>query len=116
MRAWETYAPDAIGDLFTADATYAWHPWDDESERITGRDAIVKAWLSDRDAPGRYSADYTPLAIDGNIATATGRTRYYDAEGKVEREFYNLFVMRFAPDGRCAAFTEWFMQTPEGRL
>ena len=26
VRAWETYDPHAIGELFAEDATYAWHP------------------------------------------------------------------------------------------
>jgi hypothetical protein len=30
VRAWETYDPAAIGDLFTEDAEYRWHPWDDD--------------------------------------------------------------------------------------
>jgi hypothetical protein len=30
----------------------------------------------------------------------------------VEREYHNCFVMRSDDDGRCADFTEWFMQQP----
>ena len=26
MQAWQTYSPEAIGDLFTDDATYSFHP------------------------------------------------------------------------------------------
>jgi hypothetical protein len=110
VQAWETYAPEAIGALFSADATYAWHPWD--TEPVRGRDAIVKAWLGDQDKSGTYRAHYEPLAIDGNLAIATGKSSYFDASGALEREFHNCFVMRFDADGRCSAFTEWYMQAP----
>jgi hypothetical protein len=32
--------------------------------------------------------------------------------GPVENQFDNCYVMRFAPDGRCAEFTEWYMERP----
>jgi hypothetical protein len=31
----------------------------------------------------------------------------------VEQVFDNCFVMRFDNDGRCAEFTEWFMERPK---
>ena len=43
VRAWETYDPHAIGELFAEDATYAWHPWGAGDQVARGRDAIVKA-------------------------------------------------------------------------
>jgi hypothetical protein len=115
VRAWETYDPGAIGDLFTEDATYGWHPWEAE-EDVVGREAIVRAWLSDRDKPGSYRGNYAPLAIEGDVVVTTGRSQYVDANGVLEREFYNLWVLRFDSDGRCASFTEWFMETPKRLL
>jgi hypothetical protein len=79
---------------------------------VHGRAAIVAAWLGDKDAPGTYQAQYAPLAIDGDLAVATGRSRYLNSSGAVEREFHNCFVMRFDERGQCSEFTEWFMQTP----
>jgi SnoaL-like domain len=112
VQAWKTYDTQVIGGLFSDDATYAWHPWDSGDDVARGRDAILKAWLDDKDAPGTYDAHYEPLAIDGDLAVATGRSQYYDSAGALEREFYNCFVIRFDADGRCVAFTEWFMQAP----
>jgi len=112
VSAWETYDADAIGALFSDDAVYAWHPWDTEPAR--GRDAIVKAWLDDKDKPGRYNAHYAPLAIDGDLAIATGKSTYYTRTGAVKREYWNCFVLRFDSDGRCTSFTEWFMRQPAG--
>ena len=65
LDAWRTYDPQKIADLFSEDAEYRYHPWD-EPER--GRETIVRGWLepagnaSDRDAPGSYDADYEPYA------------------------------------------------------
>ena len=49
VRAWETYDPDEVADLFTEDATYAYHPFD---EPIRGRLAIVASWLEGKDPAG----------------------------------------------------------------
>ncbi len=105
VAAWRSYDPDAIADLFSADASYAYHPYDDEPLR--GRDAIVESWLSERDEPGSWDASYAPLLVDGERAVATGESRYADG-----RTFSNLYVMRFDGDGRCSEFVEWFMEQP----
>ena len=113
-RAWETYDPAAIGDLFTDDAEYRWHPEDDPT---TGREAIVDAWLnpggnaSDRDAPGTYEGRYRPYAVDGNRAVAVGLSTYWSdaSRAKVERVYWNNWLLEFGPDGRCHSFTEYWM-------
>ena len=108
MRAWETYAPDAIGDLFTDDATYSFHPYD---EPVVGRQAIVAAWLKDADAPRTYEASYKPIAIDGDVAVVNGRSRYFKDSSRSEltREWDNIFVIQFDKDGRCRSFREWYV-------
>jgi ketosteroid isomerase-like protein len=105
VEAWRTYDRDAIGELFSADASYAYHPYDDEPLR--GREAIVESWLSERDEPGSWEASYAPLLVDGDRAVATGESRYADG-----RTFSNLYVMRFDGDGRCSQFVEWYMEQP----
>jgi hypothetical protein len=112
VKAWHSYDPGAIGALFGEDATYAWHPWDEGKDVARGREEIVKAWLDNPDKPGTYQAEYAPLAIDHDLAIATGQTRYYDTSGRLERHYENLFVLRFDEQGRCAAFTEWYMKRP----
>ena len=105
VEAWRSYDEDAIRELFSEDASYAYHPYDEEPER--GRDAIVAAWLHDRDEPGSWAAAYKPSLIDGDRAIAIGQTRY--ADGRV---YENLFELEFDADGRCKRFVEWFMQRP----
>ena len=72
----------------------------------------MASWVDDQDPRGTYESRYQPLAVDGDLAVATGRSRYLAADGSVDREYHNCFVMRFDADGRCADFTEWFMTHP----
>jgi hypothetical protein len=106
VDAWRTYDPAAIAGLFTEDATYAYHPWDEGDEEVRGRDAIVADWLEERDEPGSWEAQYRPLMVEGRRAVITGTTRYADGEF-----YWNLWVLRFE-DNRCAEYVEWFMTRP----
>jgi hypothetical protein len=104
--AWETYNPQAIGDLFSADAAYYYHPYD---EPTRGREAIVESWLESPDPKGRYKGEYQPFAVEGNRAAAQGNSRYFAEDGKtLEREYSNLFLLMFDDDGRCSEFREWY--------
>jgi len=105
IDAWMTYDEAAIEALFTAEATYAYHPYDDP---IRGREAIVAAWTSERDELGSWEAGYAPLLIEGNRVVATGETRYADG-----RRYSNLFVMTFDDDGCCREFVEWYVRHPD---
>jgi hypothetical protein len=104
VEAWRTYDPTAIGELFSADATYAYHPYD---EPLRGRDAIVGNWLSEPDEPGSWEARYSALVVANDRAVATGETSYRNG-----RRFSNLYVLRFDDQGRCREFVEWFMEHP----
>ena len=105
VQAWRTYDEAAIRALFAADATYAYHPYD-EPER--GLDAIVAAWVDDTDDPDAWEATYAPALIDGRRAIATGQTRYREGD----KVFSNLFELEFDADGRCTRFVEWYMAHP----
>jgi hypothetical protein len=116
VTAWLTYEPDLIGDLFSEDVSYRYHPNDDP---VVGRDAVVASWLGDpadpaassRDALGTYDARYAPVAVDGDVVVATGTSSYRDEpDGPVTRVFDNCFVMRFDADGRCLDFTEYYQR------
>ena len=111
IEAWRTYDEGAITGLFSEDARYRYHPWDEGDEVVEGRAAIVANWLEDRDEPGTWEAEYRPWAIDGDRAVAAGVSRYLAADGAtVEREYHNVFLCRFDEDGRCTEFTELFMR------
>jgi hypothetical protein len=108
VRAWETYDPDTIGDLFTEDATYAYHPFE---EPVRGRLAIVASWLGHKDAPGTYEGRYEPIAIEDDMAVANGRSRYFKdaSKGELVREYDNLFLIQFDEHARCRSIREWYM-------
>jgi hypothetical protein len=107
VDAWRTYDPASISTLFTQDATYAYHPWDEGEALVRGRDAIVANWLEEQDTPGSWEAQYRPLMVEGDRAVTIGTTRYTDGE-----TYLNLWVLRFGEGGRCAEFVEWYMVPP----
>lgn len=112
VEAWRTYDPAQIGDLFSEDALYFYSPWD-EHNPVRGREAIVAEWGKEPDRSGSWEARYGPVAVEGNVGVAEGRTRYFRPDGTVDREFANIFVLYFDEAGRCERFTEWYMQ-PRG--
>ena len=115
VSAWKSYDRDEIAALFAENVSYRYHPYDPPVE---GRDAVVESWLgegdhpgaSSRDEPGTYDATYRVLAVDGDLAVATGSSTY---TGDRPRVFDNCLVMRFDADGRCREYLEWYMQRPE---
>ena len=119
VEAWKSYDRDQIGALFAEDVQYRYHPHDDP---VTGRAAVVRSWrgedapdgASDRDEPGTYDAAYRTVAVDGDVAVATGSSTYLSGPGgPVETVYDNCFVMRFDATGRCREFTEWFVERPD---
>lgn len=100
--AWASNDPDDIRALFSEDATYAGSPFD--TEPWTGREGIVKGWLEHRDEPGTYTFEGAPLAYSDGVGVVQGRTDYSDG-----RVYANLWVIRFADDGRADSFVEWYV-------
>jgi ketosteroid isomerase-like protein len=114
VEAWRSYDAAAIGDLFSEDAVYRYHPWDEPTpSEVRGRDAIAASWLGDRDAEGSWSAEYRPWLVSGNRAVTVGSSRYLAADGTtVESEYHNVFLLTFDDDGRCREFAEVYMKRP----
>ncbi|MGA6946749.1 MAG: nuclear transport factor 2 family protein [Solirubrobacterales bacterium] len=116
VAAWKSYDRGQIEALFAEDISYRYQPEDDA---IEGRAAVVESWLgegdhadaSTRDEPGTYDAAYRAVAVDGQVAVATGMSSYRESpDGPVARVYDNCFVMQFDSEGRCREFTEWFIQ------
>ena len=105
VGAWRSGDPAEIGSLFSPDADYFYGPY---SDPVHGRDAIVTNWTDAPDEPGSWEAEYRPLAVDGDVAVATGESRYTNGS-----TFSNILVCRFDADGRCSEFREWFMEKPK---
>jgi ketosteroid isomerase-like protein len=118
VEAWLSYDRADVAALFAEDIVYRYHPYDDP---IVGRDAVVASWLgesltdgaSNRDAPGTYSAQYAPAAVDHDVVVATGTSSYRTRpDGPIVRVYHNCFVMRFDAEGRCREFTEYYIKQP----
>lgn len=112
VAAWKSYDEDEIADLWTEDATWV-YPF---GVRAQGRAAITAEWMAEKHlfTEGGYDAHYVPIAIDGDLAVAHGRTRFFDpATGAVLTDYDNVWVLRFGPDGRCAEFHEWYAARPK---
>jgi ketosteroid isomerase-like protein len=118
VEAWDTYDRERIGALFADDVEYRYHPYD---EPVRGREAAVASWLgegehegaSTPDEPGTYEASYRAVAVDGDTAVAVGTSTYRtEPGGPIDKIYDNCFLLRFASDGRCREFTEWYMERP----
>jgi ketosteroid isomerase-like protein len=105
-RAWLSNVAEDIRALFTDDAVYERRPGDPAAWR--GAEAIVAQWLAHADTPGETSWEWHPLATEGDTSTIQGVAVYDD--GTDRAVFDNLWVIRFAADGRARHFTEWYMQ------
>jgi ketosteroid isomerase-like protein len=102
IAAWRSGDRADIEALFSAEARYFYGPY---KEPLVGREAIATDWLANPDEPGSWEAEYRPLAIDGDVAVATGESRYTNG-----RTYSNVYVCRFDDDGRCTEFREWYME------
>jgi ketosteroid isomerase-like protein len=99
IAAWRAEDPEAVEQLFTPDAAYRASPYE-ESE--VGHDAIKGFWLDD--AGEVFTATAKPVAVDGPSAVVRVEVRYGDP---VHQEYRDLWVLRFADDGRVSDFEEW---------
>ena len=100
--AWRAAGTEALGGLFTEDATYLHSPY---AEPVTGLDAIRIMWDEDRDGPDEVFTLATDIiAVDGPAAVVRAEVRYGDP---VRQEYRDLWILRFGDDGRCSWFEEW---------
>jgi nuclear transport factor 2 (NTF2) superfamily protein len=98
-RAWRQRDVAAVEQLFTDDSQYRRSPYE-ESE--TGHDAIKAFWLDDEDDVFTLQAE--ALAVEDRRAVVRVEVRYGDP---VHQEYRDLWVLRFADDGRVEDFEEW---------
>ena len=98
-RAWRDGDVAGVAGLFTEHARYRTSPYSDPK---VGHAAIQAFWLDDE---GRaFAVDAEPVAVEGRDAVVRLTVRYADP---VDQEYRDLWVLRFAPDGRVEDFEEW---------
>jgi hypothetical protein len=101
-RAWRTPGTGTLGQIFTEDAVYQQGPYE---EPVTGLPAMARMWEAERESPDEtFQISYDVVAVDGPVAVVRAEVFYGDP---VSQEYRDLWVIRFAGDGRCASFEEW---------
>ncbi len=98
-QAWRDGDLEAVETLFTEEARYRLSPYD-ESE--SGQDAIKALWLDDEGEV--FTMEAEPVALEGRDAVVRVKVVYGDP---VRQEYIDLWVIRFAEDGRAEDFEEW---------
>ena len=96
---WRAGQTDAVESLFTEDARYLRSPYE---EPLRGHQAIKDFWLSDGGEAFTMTAE--PVAIDGNAAVIRVEVHYGEP---VRQEYRDLWLLRFADDGRVQEYEEW---------
>jgi hypothetical protein len=100
--AWRAPGTGSLAGLFTTDAVYSQSPYE---QPVTGLDAIIRMWEAEREGPDEvFTMAADIIAVDGSTAVVRAEVRYGDP---VAQEYRDLWVIRFAGDGRCAWFEEW---------
>src|ERR687891_932235 len=103
VLAWSSNDEDHIRPLFTEEAVY--DPQTAGGEWY-GIDEIVANWQEIDDDEDDWVFQWRPPVETDDLAVVTGTTRYLDPPAG----YRNLFVIRFAEDGRCYDFTEWYIE------
>jgi alkylhydroperoxidase/carboxymuconolactone decarboxylase family protein YurZ len=101
-QAWRTPGTEPLADLFSADVSYLPSPW---AEPIVGLARLGPWWEAERDGPDEpFTMTSEIVSMDGDTAVVRVEVDYQGAAGSRWRD---LWILRFAADGRCVAFEEW---------
>ncbi|MFE9186854.1 YybH family protein [Micromonospora haikouensis] len=101
-RAWRTPGTAALNAIFTEQASYLQGPY---QKAVVGLPAIARMWEAEREGPDEvFHMTSEVVAVEGDTAVARVEVRYGDP---ADQEFRDLWIMRFAEDGRCDSFEEW---------
>ena len=96
-RAWRGNDAAGLDRLFTPDVRYLRSAYDDG---LRGIDAVREFWPED--TPFTMSA--APVAVQGETAVVRVEVHY---GGDEPHEYRDLWILRFAEDGRVRHFEEW---------
>lgn len=101
-RAWRTAGVEPLPALFTDDASYRQGPY---HPPVVGLASIGEMWEAERaGADEAFTMSHDLIAVEGDTAVVRVEVNYGDP---VPQEFLDLWIMRFAGDGRCCHFEEW---------
>lgn len=99
-QAWRAAGTDSLRTLFVEEASYRMSPYE---EPVTGLAAICELWEREREGPDEgFEMSYEIVAVEGDTAVARVGVEYGQGAG-----YRDLWIVRFAADGRCREFEEW---------
>jgi SnoaL-like protein len=99
-RAWRTAGAGSLSELFGEDASYRMSPYENPARGLA---AIGELWERERTGPDEgFEMSSELVAVEGDTAVARIEVAY--ASGA---EYRDLWIIRFADDGRCREFEEW---------
>lgn len=98
--AWRSEGTGALAELFAPGASYRMSSY---AEPVRSLDAIGELWEREREGPGEeFQMGHQVVAVDGDTAVVRVDVAYGDGA-----EYRDLWILRFASDGRCREFEEW---------
>ena len=101
-RLWRTPGTELLAELFVPEASYLPSPW---AQPVEGLDQIAQFWDDEREAAHEeFTMSSEVVAVDERTAVVRVFVKY-GAAGN--RSWRDLWVLRFALDGRCSWFEEW---------
>jgi uncharacterized protein (TIGR02246 family) len=102
-RAWEQADDEAVGALFTDDATYRSDPF---REPHRGRDAIRAYWRGVTSSQSNVAVDVGRIVVDGRRGVVEWWTQM-DTDG-TPVTLPGALILDFDDSGRCRALREYF--------
>ncbi len=100
--AWRTAGTESLRELFGEDAVYRMSPFEPPA---TGIASIAELWERERQGPDEeFEMSHEIVAVDGDTAVVKVEVRYGPPDCLHYRD---LWIVRFAGDGRCREFEEW---------
>lgn len=101
-QAWRSVGTATLRGLFTEDASYRMSPYE---EPVVGLPRIGELWERERQGPDEeFEMHYEIIAVEADTAVIRVGVQY----GPPDRHQYrDLWIVRFAADGRCREFEEW---------
>jgi hypothetical protein len=74
-------------------------------ESARGLDEIAELWERERQGPDEdFEIDHRTVAVEADTAVIRVEVRY---GGPDHLQYLDLWIVHFAPDGRCREFEEW---------
>jgi ketosteroid isomerase-like protein len=101
-QAWRTPGTAVLRDLFREDASYRMSPY---GEPIVGLARIGELWERERRGHDEeFEIKHEIVAVEGDTAVVRVEVQYA-SPGR--QQYRDLWIVRFAADGRCREFEEW---------